>query len=417
MTSESSLTDHNQDDGASRAPLELERQIQHMQHLEGLKILAGGIGHDLNNLLMTIIGNTDLILQHKADELRLTKSLGRIRGAAGKASELTHQIFSFIGNGNTVFENVNLKRIIIDTERMLRLSSEKRAILQIDLDDVPMMNADVSQIIRLAMNMITNASEITCPDHGTIGISLKCRNMTREELDELFRDADCPEGEYIILRVLDIGCGLDRDQIMNMFGSPIRSETTGTGHGMATALELVNKQNGEICIKFDKKGERSISVYFPRADSSSEELASPILRQRKDISRKTVLVVDDNKSVLATTGEMIEGLGHSVITAKNGFEAVEMFMSTEFKIDCVVLDLIMPEMDGPQTFSILRGLKPDVPVILSSGYCCADAILDFSSYGFNGFLQKPYDIVKLQNTIEDAFDQCPSCHRSVSKGK
>ncbi|MCD4708285.1 MAG: response regulator [Candidatus Sabulitectum sp.] len=405
MNSETSFTDHYQDDGVSRTQLELEWQIQHSQYLESLKILAGGVGHDLNNLLMTIVGNTDLMLQHTADEVQIVKNLGRIREAAGKASELTHQILSFIGKGNTALETVNLKRIIIDIERMLRLTSEKRAILQIDLDDVPAINADMSQVIRLVMNMITNASEIICSDHGTIGISLKCRKITGEELEELFKDTDSPEGEYIVLRVFDIGCGLDRDQIVNIFGPFFHTELTGKGHGMATALELVSNQNGAIRVRFDNEGERSISAYFPCADSLCERLASPVPLSVDRASKKTVLLVDDDQSVLVTTRDMIEGLGHSAVTAKDGFEAVEIFRLSECEIDCVILDLTMPEMDGSQTFSLLRGLKPGIPVILSSGYSPVDAVKDFSSRGFSGFLQKPYDLIKLQNTLESVFSK------------
>lgn len=405
MGTEESLIDHDEENDLSRIKLELEWQIQHTQHLEGLRILAGGIGHDLNNLLMTIVGNTDLILQHVDDKSRRTKSIGRIREAAGKASELTHQILSYIGSGSTVLEIINLKKIIVDTERMLRLPAEKMAILLFDLDDVPLIDADVSQIISLIMNMITNASGITCSKHGRVGISLKCISMVREELDELFRYSGRPEGEYIHLKVSDMGCDLDKDQITNMFGPFFQKQITGNGNRMATALELVSNQNGEISVEFDEKGERSISAYFPRADLLRDRLSSSEPVQKKAVSKRSVLLVDDNSSVLETAGEMLEGLGHSVITAKDGFEAVEIFKSAEYEVDCVILDLSMPEMDGTQTFTILRGLRPNVPVILSSGYSRADVIGNSSYKRFNGFLEKPYDIVRLQDILENVFNQ------------
>ena len=408
MNSERPLTENNFDDDyddASRIKLELEWQIQHAQHLEGLKILAGGVGHDLNNLLMTIIGNTDLISQHTSDKLQLSKSLLRIREAAGKASELTHQLFAFIGSGNVVLETLNLKRLFIDTQRMLRLTQEKQAILQIDLDDVPMMNGDVSQIIRLIMNILINASEATCSAHGRIGISLRSQIMNREELDKLFVDWATSEGEYIVLKVFDMGCGLDRDTIINMFGPFLQAEVTAKGYGMSTALELVSNQRGVISVNFDKRGERSISACFPCTDPLKNRLTGALPQKKNKSSGKTVLIVDDDPSVLETTGEMIQGLGHSVIKANDGFEAIEIFKPMECSIDCVILDLTMPEMDGKQTFSLLQGLKPDIPVILSSGYSCSRAISDFSSKGFSGFLQKPYDIVRLSEVIESVFKQ------------
>ena|GEM_PF-2340568 len=403
MDSEAPLKNDKDYEVVARCQLELEWRIQHIQHLEGLKVLSGGVANDLNNLLMTILGNTDLILHCIHSEDPISKNLLRIKESVGKASELTHQLLSYIGKGDMVLETLNLKRIIIETEKMLRLSPDKRAIVQFELDDVPSMNGDVSQIIRLVMNMLTNATEIACHDHGTLGISLKSRHMTREDLNELCDQTDCPEGEYIILKVLDIDCGLDRDTLTNMFGPFYHTELSGRGLGMATALELVRNQSGAICVKYERDGERSVTVAFPSSDAVLGRLDIAKSSSDTEISEKTILLVDDDQLVLATTSEMLEGMGHSVVKAKDGCDAVELFRSGDHKIDCVILDLTMPDLDGSQTFSILRRLQSDIPVILSSGYIRTEAIRDFSSIGFDGFLQKPYDLIRLKDTLESIF--------------
>ncbi|HRW77959.1 MAG TPA: hypothetical protein P5207_04755, partial [Candidatus Sabulitectum sp.] len=153
--------------------LELEWRIQHIQHLEGLKVLTGGIANDLNNLLLTIGGNVDMVMSGPGVNDEIAERLTRIRKAVRNASSLTYQMLSYIGRGDMVMETLNLKRIISETEKMMRLAPEKRAVLEFDLDEVPPVRGDVSQIIRLVINMIANSSEITCSGSGTIGISLR----------------------------------------------------------------------------------------------------------------------------------------------------------------------------------------------------------------------------------------------------
>ncbi len=395
------LTDIRKGNVEGRTQQELQWQIQNTQHLEGLKILAGAVMHDLNNLLTTIIGNTDIILHYPAEEQQIPMNLRRIMEAARTASKLTYQMLSYVGKDDMVFDTLNLKSIIIETERMLRLTPEKRSILQFDLDDIPVMNADVSQIIRLVMNMMINATDMPPLNRGKIGIFLKCQHMTNDELDKLYDKTGSQEGEYILLKVLDMGYGLDRETLLNMFGPFKQMEFPGKGLGMATALELVTNPHGVISIKFEQDGERSITAIFPQASSICGTLNSTEPVQVERMPGRTILLVDDIKSVLVTTAEMLEGLGHSVITARNGFEALEVFNSEEREIDCVILDLTMPEMDGATTFSLLRALKPDVPVILSSGYNRAEAFRYFGSKGFDGFLQKPYDLVILRSALEE----------------
>lgn len=387
----------------ARDQLELEWRIQHIQHLEGLKVLSGGIANDLNNLLMTIAGNADLISAKNAEEDELKDRLKRIKTAVEKASDLTFQMLSYIGKGDMVVESLNLKRVITETEKMMCLSPEKRAILEFDLKDVPAMNADVSQIIRLVMNMITNASEVTCAENGTIGISLSSWRMEKKELQKLYEREDCPVGEYIFLRVYDRGCFLDRDTLNNMFGPFFHTEHSGRGLGMATTLELIRNQCGAIVVKWEENGERSVTACFPSSSTVKGSSFLPASVRNESIGSKTVLVVDDDSSVLSTAGEMLEIMGHTPLLAADGCEAVELLRNSIREIDCVMLDLNMPDLNGRQTFSILRRLRADLPVILSSGYIRAEATEEYKAIGINGFLQKPYDLSGLQNALEDIY--------------
>ena len=367
---------------APRESLELEWRIQHIQHLEGLKVLTGGIANDLNNLLLTIGGNADIIMSAPGIGEETRSRLSRIRKAVRNASSLTFQMLSYIGRGDMVMENLNLKRIISETEKMMRLAPEKRAVLEFDLDEVPPVRGDVSQMIRLVINMIANSSEITCSGTGTVGISL----LHQEEAGR------------VVIEVRDRGCGLDRDTLNTLFGSCFHTGDSGRGLGMAGALELIRNNLGSIEVDYPRRGEGSVTVSFPVSpehDPSENECraepgASP---------GSVIMVVDDDPWVLDTVEEMLASMGHRVLRASDGCRAVELMRNAAVKIDCAILDLNMPDLNGRQTFSILREMDPGLQVILSSGFIGAEDTRELSDIGIGGFLQKPFDIQGLGRVL------------------
>ncbi|HOP26455.1 MAG TPA: response regulator [Candidatus Sabulitectum sp.] len=362
--------------------LELEWRIQHIQHLEGLKVLTGGIANDLNNLLLTIGGNVDMVMSGPGVNDEIAERLTRIRKAVRNASSLTYQMLSYIGRGDMVMETLNLKRIISETEKMMRLAPEKRAVLEFDLDEVPPVRGDVSQIIRLVINMIANSSEITCSGSGTIGISLR----HQEE-----------EGK-VLIEVRDRGCGLDRDTLNTIFGSCFHTGDSGRGLGMADALELILNNLGSIEVDYPSRGEGSVTVSFPVApdlDPQEDECGT----DPGDSAGSVIMVVDDDPWVLDTVEEMLNSIGHRVLLASDGCQAVELVRNAAFSIDCAILDLNMPDLNGRQTFSILREMDPGLPVILSSGFIGAEDTRELMDIGIGGFLQKPFDIQGLSRVL------------------
>ncbi len=366
---------------APRESLELEWRIQHIQHLEGLKVLTGGIANDLNNLLLTIGGNVDMMLSGPGVDDETAERLARIRKAVRNASSLTFRMLSYIGRGDMVMETLNLKRIISETEKMMRLAPEKRAVLEFDLNEVPPVRGDVSQIIRLVINMIANSSEITCSGSGTIGISLRHQEEGRIQIE-----------------VRDRGCGLDRDALYTIFGSCFHTGDSGRGLGMADALELIRNNRGSIEVNYPCRGEGSVTVSFPAApelDSPEDECGTD-----PGVSPGSVImVVDDDPWVLDTVEEMLNSIGHRVLRASDGCRAVELMRNAAVKIDCAILDLNMPDLNGRQTFSILREMDPGLPVILSSGFIGAEDTRELKEIGIDGFLQKPFDILGLSRVL------------------
>lgn len=368
---------------APRESLELEWRIQHIQHLEGLKVLTGGIANDLNNLLLTIGGNVDMVMSGPGVNDEIAERLTRIRKAVRNASSLTFQMLSYIGRGDMVMETLNLKRIISETEKMMRLAPEKRAVLEFDLDEVPPVRGDVSQIIRLVINMIANSSEITCSGSGTIGILLRCQE----------------ESGMVQIQVRDRGCGLDRDTLNTIFGSCFHTGDSGRGLGMADALELIRNNLGSIEVDYPCRGEGSVTVSFPVSAEHDPPEEEGIYEQRASTG-SVIMVVDDDPWVLDTVEEMLNSMGYRVLRASDGCQAVDLMRNAALQIDCAILDLNMPDLNGRQTFSILREMDPGLPVILSSGFIGAEDTRELRDIGIGGFLQKPFDIKGLGRVLQ-----------------
>lgn len=390
----------SEDDRADlRKSLELDWRIQHMHHLEGLKVLCGGIANDLNNHLMIIAGNVDLLQQQTGSEPSLSDRLAIMKEAVRRASGLTFQMLSYIGRGDQVMESVDLRRIVMETEKLLQLEPERRAVLEIALEKVPTILADVSSMVHLVTNMMENLADSVCNEKGTAGISLFSSHLDKTRLQKLFERDDMPVGEYVCLKVSDNGCGIHRQTLLRIFSPFGERSDQGSGFGMAGTLDIIRSHNGSLEVVQGKKGRNSIALYFPSEKSLRGGDCGTSERPAEKTTGSTVLVVDDDPTVLKTTGELLESLGHEPLLASDGCEAIEFIRTSLREIDCVLLDLNMPALTGKQTFSIIRELAPDLPVIMSSGYLRAGVTREFKSIGIDGFLQKPYDLAGLDRVL------------------
>ena len=258
-----------------------------------------------------------------------------------------------------------------------------------------MIAADAAQVRQVVMNLITNAAEAIGEEAGAITLTTGIVDADRTMLAEAYFDDDLPEGRYVFLRVSDTGRGMDSDVRSRLFDPFFSTKFTGRGLGLAAVLGIVRAYQGAIRIDSNVGRGTAFEVLLPcgaqlapAAAPARDEAPESLAAWRAD---GTALVVDDEQAVRAMAARMLSDVGFNVLTACNGREAVEVFAEHAEGIVVVLLDLTMPEMGGEEAFAALRTIRPDVPVLLCSGYTEEDAAARFAGKGLSGFLHKPFD--------------------------
>jgi PAS domain S-box-containing protein len=383
---------------AEEERLKLEQQILHAQKLESLGVLAGGIAHDFNNILMAIIGNAELALMKINKESPATDNLHRIEQAAARAADLAKQMLAYSGKGKFVIESINLNILLEEMLHMLEVSISKKAVLRLNLHQhLPAVEGDITQIRQIVMNLVINASEAIGDKSGVIAISTGCMDCDRSYLKNVWLDENLSDGLYVYLEIADSGCGMDRETMTKLFDPFFTTKFTGRGLGMAAVLGIVRGHLGAIKVYSEANRGTTFKILLP-ASGRPAEIFNGSTHTNEWQGNGTVLLVDDEETVRGIGTEMLKELGFTTITANDGRNAVELFKATP-DIAFVILDLTMPHMDGEQCFRELRQLKPDVKVIMSSGYNEQEVTQKFVGKGLAGFIQKPYRLSTLQEVI------------------
>ena len=378
----------------------LEEKLQHGQKLESLGVLAGGIAHDFNNLLMGVLGYADLALSELAAESPARDSVQQIVTAAMRAAELTKQMLAYSGRGRFVIELLDLTRLVEEMIHLLQVSISKKAVMRFNFtSNLPPVEADATQIRQVIMNLITNASDAIGEKSGLITISTGVMELDHTYLGTTYMDEGMAEGYYNYVEVSDTGCGMDAETKARIFDPFFTTKFTGRGLGLAAVLGIVRGHHGGIKVYSEPGRGTTFKVLLPCKTEALMDAAGPppeLLRRR---ARGTILVVDDEETVRAVAKMTLERVGISVLTASDGREAVELFIQQAERIDLVILDMMMPHMNGEETFRELKLLRPEVRVLLSSGYNEQEATGRFAGKGLAGFIQKPYRARDLLDTV------------------
>jgi two-component system, cell cycle sensor histidine kinase and response regulator CckA len=385
---------------AEKERAKLEAQMREVQKLESLGVLAGGIAHDFNNLLMAILGNADLALIRLSPTSPARRNIEEIARASHRAADLCRQMLAYSGKGRFVIGRYDLSEMVREMEPMIEASISKKAKLRYSFTaDLPAVEADVDQMRQVIINLITNASEALGEMNGIISISSGVMECDRAYLAGSFLDDKLPEGSYVCLEVSDTGCGMDAETMSRIFDPFFTTKFVGRGLGLAAVLGIVRGHRGAIKVYSEPGNGTTFKILLPAVDWAPEERA--LIKEESDPVpvRGCVLLVDDDPDVRFVGSEMLELLGFQVLTAIDGPEGLDVFRTHGNEIDCVILDLTMPNMGGEEAFRELRRLRSDVCVIMSSGYNEQDVTQRFVGKGLAGFIQKPYTAAKLRETL------------------
>ena len=379
----------------------LGRKIRQAQKLESLGILAGGIAHDFNNLLMGILGNADLALTELPQNAPGRQSLQQIQHAAMRAADLCKQMLAYSGRGKYHVQPFVLSDLVSDMAHLLEVSISKTVTLIYNFEeDLPTVEADVNQIRQVVMNLITNASEAIGKKKGTISISTGTMNATRDYLALSYLDDGLPPGRYVYLEVTDSGCGMNEKTQSRMFDPFYTTKFTGRGLGLAAVIGIVRGHRGAIHTNSRPDRGTSIRILLPCSGKAPQQLTATESAEQYWQGVGTILVVDDVETVRNIATRMLQHHGFTVMTAADGYEALEIFRKHHKHIAAVILDMTMPDLDGRATYNKLKQLKDNVPVIVSSGHDETESISRFTSPAPAGFIQKPYRRVDLISKVK-----------------
>jgi PAS domain S-box-containing protein len=382
----------------------LEKQLLHAQKMESLGVLAGGIAHDFNNILVAIIGNTDLALKRINKESPATENLHRIEQAATRAADLAKQMLAYSGRGKFIIENIDLNLLLEDMLHMLEVSISKKAVLRLNLNQaLPPVEADATQLRQIIMNLVINASEAVGDKSGFIAITTGSMDCDRSYLKDVWLDENITEGLYVYLEIADTGCGMDKETMTKLFDPFFTTKFTGRGLGMSAVLGIIRAHKGAFLVESIPGVGTKINVLFPAANVPSAggtHDSDKELPEKKQLGVPArILIVDDEDMIRTVSTAMLEELGFDTLVAASGEEALTIFREKPDCIDIVLLDQVMPGMDGVSVCRELRSIRPDVKVLLASGFSQQEVSERFKGIELNGFLQKPYTMNSLTTEL------------------
>ncbi|MBI5837672.1 MAG: response regulator [Candidatus Eisenbacteria bacterium] len=381
----------------------IETQMLKTQKLESLGVLAGGIAHDFNNLLTTILCNADMAAATTAPSTRTHDHLREVIAASQRAAGLCRQMLAYAGGGTIVKRPLDVSATARELAGILDVSVSKKATFRLELgEDLPAVLGDGAQLGQVMMNLILNASEALEGDPGVISVATHRQDCGRAALEAAGLADKLREGVYVVLEVSDSGRGMDAATLERIFDPFFSTKFTGRGLGLAAVQGIVHAHDGAVHVESRPGEGTTFRVYLPACGGDVATVEDSRPATPGEPAHRTILVVDDEESIRLSGQMALEALGYRVFLAANGREAVETFRAQAGAIDGVLLDLTMPEMDGRETFHELRRLRPDVRVVLATGYAAQDVARGFTEDRLAGFIQKPYRPAELAEVMARA---------------
>jgi PAS domain S-box-containing protein len=375
----------------------VEEQLMLAEKLvERLGVLAGGIAHNFNNLLTGIMGNASLAMDDLPPASPAMGSLAEVVRASERAAELTSQMLAYAGMGRYVVTTFDFSELIRRNQSLIGASVPQTVQLRLELaDGLPPVEADAVQMQQLVLNLLLNAAEsIEAGKTGTVVVRTGVHHTV--EADRGAHDYESLQpGSYVALEVSDTGRGMDQETLSRIFDPFFSTKFTGRGLGLSAVLGIVRAHGGAIRVTSSPGCGSTFRIFLPvRAEGGTR--ASP--------ADATVLVVDDEAAVRSMAKATLEHCGYRVLLAESGRGAIDLFRRMAPEVCLVILDLTMPGMSGDEVIPHLREIRPDVPVVATSGYNEETIFRRLAGKGVAGFIQKPYTWTELALKVKSVLD-------------
>jgi len=378
----------------------MEQQVQQTQKFEAIGALAGGIAHDFNNLLMGIQGRASLISTDLETSHSHLEHIKAIESYIRRATDLTKQLLGLARGGKYEVKPIDINDLISNSANMFGRTKKETQIHTNFQDPPPVVVVDRNQIEQVLLNLFINAWQ-AMPGGGEL--YLETQIVT---LDDTFcAPYRAKPGQYVKVSVADTGSGIDESIHHRVFDPffTTKEKGRGTGLGLASAYGIIKNHDGIITVYSEVGHGTTFNIYLPLSDK--EAYREVPMKGQLLKGSETVLLVDDEEMIFEVGQAMLEKLGYRVVVAVGGKQAVDIVKRKGNEIDLVLLDLIMPGMDGGEVFDRIKQIRPHIPVVLSSGYAINGQAGEIMQRGCNGFIQKPFTISELSQKIRKVLDE------------
>jgi PAS domain S-box-containing protein len=382
---------------------ELEEQLHHAQRLEAIGTLAGGIAHDFNNILMGVQGNVSLLLMRTPPDNPLLEKVRNIERYIKDGAGLTRQLLDFARTKQRQTTVTDLNALIRKTAQMFGRTKREITIHSARLTATWPVKANPGQIEQVLMNLFVNAWQ-AMPDGGRLTIESADCQLDMKSVHPFGLNP----GRYVQVKVIDTGIGMTEAILPKIFNPffTTKERGRGTGLGLSSAYGIIKNHRGFIKAA-SREGQGSVfTLFLPAASAPVQSETKTLLEPLRGAG--TIMVVDDERFIIEITGEWLRELGYLVVEAASGQEALALYERQQASIDLVILDVVMPGMDGGETLDRLQVIDPDVKVLLISGYGLEGKAAEIRGRGCRGFIQKPFTILQLSEKIKSILMEAPS---------
>jgi PAS domain S-box-containing protein len=380
---------------------QIEAQLQQAQKMEAVGTLAGGIAHDFNNLLMGIQGNTSLMLMDIEPTHPHFNRLKGIEKHVKSGSKLTGQLLGYARKGRYEVRPVDLSQIVAETSETFGRTKKEITIYK-DLEEgLHPVEVDQGQIEQVLLNLYVNAAD-AMPGGGEL--FLKTMNASHKEMGAKLYSPK--PGDYVLLDVKDTGIGMDKKTQERIFEPFFTTKEMGrgTGLGLASVYGIIKGHGGYVDVESREGHGTTFKVYLPASKEALRDQWEVGEKKEMREREEMILLVDDEEIICRVGQEMLEAMGYQVLIAKEADEALKLYQEKQDGIDLVLLDMVMPGMGGGEAYDRLKEVDPGVKVLLSSGYSIDGEASEIMNRGCNGFIQKPFSMKELSQSIEDILD-------------